>query len=172
VATARDVEAALARASEDGVARVARRFAALPDDEVDALLWSEPVENRLAALRILVARFRDGDTAERERIVERYLAAARGERVDDVVLVDASAEHILGDWLVDRPHGTLFALAKSDIVWERRIALLATLASVKRGDAATARELTAKLGRERNDVIATAVERVQREVSKRARDIR
>uniref|UniRef100_UPI0024560678 DNA alkylation repair protein n=1 Tax=Nocardia abscessus TaxID=120957 RepID=UPI0024560678 len=81
---------------------VAKRFAALPLDEVDKLLDSEVHEDRFAALVILNARFaaasmpRSFDDAARAAMVELYLAAVRRGRVNNWDLVDVSAEHIVG----------------------------------------------------------------------------
>ncbi|WP_280341639.1 DNA alkylation repair protein, partial [Nocardia abscessus] len=81
---------------------VAKRFAALPLDEVDKLLDSEVHEDRFAALVILNARFaaaskpRSFDDAARAAMVELYLAAVRRGRVNNWDLVDVSAEQIVG----------------------------------------------------------------------------
>lgn len=147
--------------------RIARRFAGLDEGTIDALLWDEVHEARLVALLVLVAQFRDGDPATRERIVEQYLTAARLERVNNWDLVDASAEYILGEWLLDKPRGRLFALAKSDILWERRIAIVATFQFIKHGDASTTLELAERMIRERTDLIQKAVGWMLREVGKR-----
>ncbi|PZE27310.1 DNA alkylation repair protein [Curtobacterium sp. MCBD17_028] len=168
VDTAEDVLGALARTPGDLAAarRVARRFAALGDGEVGALLWSEVEDARLVAVLLLVQRFRDGDDATRSVVVEDYMAAAHSERVDSDLLVEVSAEHIVGAWLADRPRGPLFALAKSDVVWERCIAVSATLAFVKRGEAATALDIVGRLVRERNEHVRRAVALVLRGVGK------
>lgn len=170
VDTAEDVVGALARTPGDLAAarRVARRFADLDDGEVSALLWSEVADARLVALLLLVQRFREGDDATRALVRDDYTVAARNERVDSDVLVDVSAEHIVGAWLVERPRGPLFALAKSDVVWERCIAITATLAFVKRGEATTALDIAGRLVRERNEHVRRAVALVLREVGKRA----
>jgi len=148
--------------------RIARRFGDLDAGDVDTLLWTGERKARLVAVLILLQRFRDGSADARASIVEQYLAAARGERLDDRLVVDVSAEHIVGEWYADRSPNPLFALAKSDVVWERRIAVLATLAFVKRGDATTALDLVGRLLRERSEDIQTAVGLVLRETGKRA----
>lgn len=147
--------------------RIAKRFGDLDPGTIDALLWNEVHEARMIALLVLVAQFRAGADADRERIVEQYLTAARLERVNNWDLVDASAEFIVGEWLLDKPRGPLFALAKSDILWERRIALVATLAFIKAGDATTTLELAERMLRERTDLIQKALGWMLREVGKR-----
>jgi 3-methyladenine DNA glycosylase AlkD len=170
VGTAEDVLGALARTPGDlpAARRVARRFAGLDEGEVSALLWSELGDARLVALLLLVQRFREGDDAARATVLEDYGVAARNERVDSDLLVDVSAEHIHGAWFLDRPRGPLFALAKSEVVWERCIAISATIAFVKRGEATTPLDIAGRLVRERNEHVRRAVRLVLREVGKRA----
>lgn len=149
MAGADDVSRALIRATDDASRRrVARRFASLPAAEVDTLLWSEHRDDRLTALLILVEQYRaGGDTAA---IVEQVLDAARAERVDDEELVAVVAEPILGDAHREGSRNAFFQLAKSDIVWVRMLALLATGVFVKAGDPSTTLELAERLARERH----------------------
>jgi 3-methyladenine DNA glycosylase AlkD len=141
--------------------KVAKRFVELPAGEVDALLWSEVHEHRMAGLLIMTMQ---PLTAE---LVAAYLSAAHSERVNNWDLVDASAEYILGAWLFDKPRGQLFALAKSDLLWERRIAIVATMAFLRRGDATTTLEIAEKLVREKHDLMQKAVGWLLRETGKR-----
>ncbi|MEU4344787.1 DNA alkylation repair protein [Nocardia sp. NPDC023852] len=152
---------------------VAKRFAALPLDEIDRLLDSTVHEDRFAGLVILNARFaavskpRTFDDAARATVVELYLAAVRRGRVNNWDLVDVSAENILGPWLLDKPRELLFQLAQADSVWERRVALLSSFAFIKAGDASTAFALCAGLLDDRRDLIQKALGWMLREVGKR-----
>jgi 3-methyladenine DNA glycosylase AlkD len=49
-------------------------------------------------------------------------------------LVDTSAPAIVGAYLLDRPREPLRRLARSKSVWERRIAVVSTLAFIRAGD--------------------------------------
>ena len=153
--------------------KVAKQFSALPLSEIDVLLDSEVHEHRLAGLLILGAamtragKTRSYDGAARERIVELYLAAVHRQRVNNWDLVDASAEHVLGPWLLDRPRELLFGLAQHDSLWERRVALLSTFAFIKAGDASTTLELCRSLLDDRRDLIQKASGWMLREVGKR-----
>ncbi|WP_433682542.1 DNA alkylation repair protein [Nocardia sp. CA-119907] len=152
---------------------IAKRFAALPLDEIDALLDSAVHEERLAALVILNARFakasksRTLDTDGQAAMVELYLAAVRRGRVNNWDLVDVSAENVIGPWLLDRPRDLLFELARADSLWERRVALLSTFAFIKTGDASTTFELCEQLLDDRRDLIQKALGWMLREVGKR-----
>ncbi|MBB5914543.1 3-methyladenine DNA glycosylase AlkD [Nocardia transvalensis] len=152
---------------------VAKRFAALPLPEIDALLDSPVHEHRLAGLVVLntamakAMKPRTYDAAAQEEIVELYLAAVRRGRVNNWDLVDVSAENVLGPWLLDRPRDLLFQLAHQDSLWERRVALLSTFAFIKAGDASTTFELSELLLTDRRDLIQKAVGWMLREVGKR-----
>ena len=152
---------------------VARRFADLPFADLDQLLDSEVHEHRLAALLILVARFeaasrpRGRDEALRAEIADRYLAAVRRGRVNNWDLVDSSAPYILGGYLYDRPRDILFDFARTGDLWQRRVAMLATLGFIARGDPSSTLELAEILFRDREDLIQKAVGWMLREVGKR-----
>lgn len=153
--------------------KVAKQFATLPLKQIGELLDSPVHEERLAALLILNARFaaaskpRTRDDAARAEMVEFYLDAVRRGRVNNWDLVDASAEHIIGPWLLDQDRTLLFQLAQRDSLWERRVALLSTFAFIKAGDASTTLELAAKLLDDRRDLIQKALGWMLREVGKR-----
>ena len=152
---------------------VARRFADLPFADLDQLLDSEVHEHRLAALLILVARFeaasrpRSRDEALRAEIADRYLAAVRRGRVNNWDLVDSSAPYILGGYLFDRPRDILFDFARTGDLWQRRVAMLATLGFIARKDPSSTLELAEILLRDREDLIQKAVGWMLREVGKR-----
>ncbi|MFF1573366.1 DNA alkylation repair protein [Leifsonia sp. NPDC058292] len=152
---------------------VVKRFAALPPAEVDKLLDSEVHEHRLAGLLILDRLFaaasapRVDDQTEQKRIADFYLAAVRRGRVNNWDLVDSSAEFVLGEYLFTRPRDLLFELARSESVWERRVAVLSTFAFIKHGDASTTLALAERLLDDPEDLMHKAVGWMLREVGKR-----
>ena len=152
---------------------VVKRFAGLPLAEVDVLLDSPVHEHRLAGLLILVARFerasatRSRDDAERHELAAFYLDAVRRGRVNNWDLVDSSAPTLLGGYLFDRPRDILFDLAVSDILWHRRVAVIATAGFIHAGDASTTLELAERLLDDRADLMQKAVGWMLREVGKR-----
>lgn len=161
------VLAAFARTSGDVPAarRVARQFAGLDAGERSALLWSEDPGARLVAVLLLVQAMRERPDPE---LTDEYLSAAKAERFEDTVLVDLAAEELVGAPLVGGSTGPLFALAKSDVAMVRRIAVVATLAFAKHGDAEVPLAVAGRLVRERGATVQSALGWVLRETGKRA----
>jgi 3-methyladenine DNA glycosylase AlkD len=153
------------------VRRVAKGFTDLSPADLNDLLDSPVHEHRFAALAVLVAQFqaasKAGDEGERERLVGFYLSAMRRGRINNWDLVDSSAEFILGEYLYDKPRDQLARLAKSGVVWQRRIAMLSTFAFIKHGDASTTLEVARLLLDDQHDLIQKAVGWMLREVGKR-----
>jgi 3-methyladenine DNA glycosylase AlkD len=132
-----------------------------------ALLRSRVHEERLLALIILVRRFARGGAADRARIHGLYLAHARW--INNWDLVDLSAPQIVGDWLTNRDRSLLDRLATSPSLWERRIAIVATLALIRAGDYADTLRVADALLSDREDLIHKATGWMLREVAKRDR---
>lgn len=141
---------------------VVARHRGLAFDEIDELLDSHVHEHRHAGVLLLVDRAR----RDPEETVARYLAAVRRGRVNNWDLVDSSAE-LLGRWLVDRDRSVLDELAASPVLWQRRVAVLATFAFIKRGDASTTLRLAERLLDDPEDLMHKAVGWMLREVGKR-----
>lgn len=144
---------------------VARAFRALPLGQALLLLRSKVHEERLTALIILVDKFRNADEASRAEIVRAYLASTRF--VNNWDLVDTSAPQILGAWLLARDRRVLRRLARSRSLWERRIAMLATLAFIAQGEHEDAFEIATLLLADEHDLLHKAVGWMLREVGQR-----
>lgn len=104
----------------------------LPEEEIPKLLASDWHEVRMFALLLWVQRYRRGDEARREGIFSAYLAHT--ERINNWDLVDVSAAAIVGTHLLTRDRGDLYRLAASDLLWDRRIAMVSTLAFIRKGE--------------------------------------
>lgn len=133
--------------------------------EVRRLLHARFHEERLLGLLLLVRRFEQGGEPERRVIFELYLSETR--RINNWDLVDLSAPNIVGAWLRRRPRGLLRRLARSASLWERRIAILATLAFIRADDFADTIAICEILLRDPHDLIHKATGWMLREVGKR-----
>ncbi len=151
--------------------QVAKKFKDLPLTDVEQLLKSPIHEERLVAIIILVDQFQKADEnlpagrlAQKE-IYDFYLANT--DRINNWDLVDASAEYIVGAYLLDKPREILYKLAKSENLWERRIAMVATFEFIKNGDSSDALKIAQLLLTDKHDLIQKAVGWMLREVGKR-----
>jgi DNA alkylation repair enzyme len=113
---------------------LAKEFIDLEPDQLDRLLTSPIHEARAGGLSIMGKQATRKQTPERRRqeLYELYLR--RSDQINDWDLVDISAHQVLGGWLLDKPRDVLYGLARSPRWWERRIAMFATLAFVRKGD--------------------------------------
>lgn len=144
--------------------KVARRFD-LELEETEELLRSPLHEERLVALLVLVRRFERGDEPVRRALFDLYLEST--DRVNSWDLVDVSAPSVVGGHLLDRPRDVLDRLARSVSVWERRIAIVATLTFIRAGQHDDTLRLSRVLLRDEHDLIRKAVGWMLREVGKR-----
>jgi 3-methyladenine DNA glycosylase AlkD len=145
---------------------VARRFRDLPLEESEKLLLSRIHEDRLTALFILVGQFSRGDERTRGQIFKLYMRRLRF--INNWDLVDTSAAPIVGGWLEDKPRGLLDRLARSNHLWSRRVAMIATFYYIHRRDHRDAIRIATILINDTHDLIHKAVGWMLREVDKRA----
>ena len=135
--------------------KIARRHQDMPQAAVQKLLSSKVHEHRFVALEILVAQFEAASLAEQTKIYKFYLANAA--RVNNWDLVDTSAPYIVGPYLLTRPRAILRKLAKSPLIWERRIAIVATFSFIRAGETADTFEIARLLLGDSHDLIHKAV---------------
>lgn len=144
---------------------IAKKHRDLPLSDVAALLRSPWHEHRLCALLLLEAEFRRGGPELREKIYKLYLANA--SFINNWDLVDLSAPRIVGVWLKDRSRAPLYELARSPLLWERRIAMLACFAFIYDGDGADGLKIARLLLGDKHDLMHKAVGWMLREIGKR-----
>jgi 3-methyladenine DNA glycosylase AlkD len=149
--------------------KLARQYRGLTLDETLSLLRSPLHEARLLALLVLCDAYARGDARLQERIFGLYLENTRF--INNWDLVDASAPYIVGPHLTHRSRAVLGKLAASTMIWERRIAIMATLRFIKQGEFADTLEIAAMLLEDREDLIHKAVGWMLREVGKRDRAV-
>lgn len=146
------------------VRKIARQHLSLGFTDLTNLLASAIHEYRSAALEILVAQYARADEPQRERIVAFYLRHTR--RMNNWDLVDAAAPYILGRHLQTRSREVLHDFAASRNLWERRIAIVATLALIRGGDIEETFRIAEKLLDDKHDLIHKAVGWALRESGK------
>lgn len=149
--------------------KLARQARSLPHDAVVTLLQSPYHEDRLLALLIWVGQFERGDAATRRRIFDAYLAHT--DRVNNWDMVDSSAPHIVGRFLYDagriQDEPLLTQRAQSSLLWDRRIAIMATQYFIRQGSYDETLRLADLLRHDHEDLIHKAVGWMLREVGQR-----
>ena len=128
---------------------------------VGELLHSEIHEERLVGLLVLVHKYDSGDKG----IVEFYLENL--EQVNNWDLVDLTAPGILGAHLFNKSRSLLYRQARSKILWEKRIAIVATYYFIRKNDYGDTLKIAEILLKDEHDLIHKAVGWMLREVGKR-----
>ena len=148
------------------VRQLSRRYRTLALEDIEELLHSPFHEARLLALILLVYQFERGDDLLRARIFNLYLDSTRW--INNWDLVDLSAPNIVGARLLETGEtGLLYRLAASELLWERRIAMLATLAFIRRDRFGQALGVAEALLHDGHDLIHKAVGWMLREIGQR-----
>lgn len=104
--------------------KIAKDFSSLTFKEIQKLIESKINEERLLALFILVIRYKKSEANIKNELYQFYLHNLK--HVNNWNLVDASAHLIIGAHLINSDKDILFTLAKSEIIWNRRIAIVST----------------------------------------------
>jgi 3-methyladenine DNA glycosylase AlkD len=148
---------------------VAKEHCDAPYSCIAELLRSPLHEERLVALLVLVLKYSRGDESERERAFSFYLKNTA--YVNNWDLVDLSAGKIVGEHLAARDKSVLYELARSADLWERRIAIIATSAFIRRGRYSHTLRIADALLADEHDLIHKAVGWMLREVGKMDRRV-
>jgi len=144
---------------------IANQFNQLPLNDLQILLKSKIHEERLIALLILVGKFKHADEEVREKLFQFYLKNTT--RINNWDLVDLSADKIVGAFLIDKDKSLLITLAKSNNLWERRIAMISTFYFIKNGIFEVSFKIAELLLHDEQDLIQKAVGWMLREIGKR-----
>lgn len=148
---------------------VAKRHKDEPFEVMAELLQSEWHECRLCALLMLVERFKKCDEAGKKKIYQFYLSQT--ERINNWDLVDLSAPYIVGEYLKDKERDDLYRLAESLLLWEQRIAVVATATLIRNNDFIDILRLSEKLLKHKHDLMRKAIGWMLREMGKRDKDL-
>lgn len=148
---------------------VAKEFKGASFDEIALLLDSEYHECRMCALLMLVERFKKSNDDEQSRIYHFYLS--KTSRVNNWDLVDLSAPYIVGEYLKKRSREDLYKLASSSVLWEQRIAVVATATLIRNNDFVDIIRLSEQLLHHPHDLMHKAIGWMLREMGKRDKDL-
>lgn len=139
-----------------------------PLEELQKLIESPYHEARLCALLIVVERFKKATPEEQEKLYRFYLSNAT--RINNWDLVDVTCPHVVGTYLLDKDRSSLHALARSENLWEQRIAIVSTLTFIRHREYDDTLALAEYFLTHPHDLIHKAVGWMLREVGKKDRD--
>ena len=148
------------------IRHLARRFKDAPTKDIFSLLKNKYHEVRLLSLFILAYKYKKGNKKEKKEIVDFYLANTK--YINNWDLVDLSAPHILGNFsLENKDHNILFQLVKSKNLWQERMAIIATLSYIRKGEFGLTFKIAEVFLNHKHDLIHKATGWMLREVGKR-----
>ena len=139
---------------------VSRRYYNLHLDDIKKLLIHPVHEVRFCALLIMIYQFKK----KSNEIYNLYLENTKF--VNSWDLVDLSAPKIVGEFLLDKNRAILYELAKSNLLWDRRIAIVSTFALIKRCQILDTLNISKILLNDREDLIRKATGWMLREIGK------
>lgn len=151
--------------------QIAKKFINLSLSNLQTLLNSKIHEVRLTSLLIIVLKYQKSPSEKRKKIVNLYLKNTKN--INNWDLVDLSAPKILGNWLLKNPKEKkiLYSLARSKIIWERRIAIISTFAFIKKDQFADSLKIANILLNDKHHLIHKAVGWMLREIGKQNQKI-
>jgi hypothetical protein len=139
------------------VFNLAKVFIEMPPDEIETLLESSIHEVRAGGMSIMdkQARHKKTTDSRRKELYDLYLR--RHDRINNWDLVDLGAIHVIGGYLFDKPRDILYDLARSENLWERRTAIVATAFFIKQKDTKDTFAIAELLLNDKEDLIHKAV---------------
>lgn len=157
---------------------VAKRHLDLDLDGISQLLKSPWHEQRMCALIIMVEQVKC--SYKRQWLKEHSEEEARTFRqnyydfylrhtsnINNWDLVDLTAPTIVGEFLVDHDREILYQLADSSLLWDQRIAVVSTIAFIRRNDFSDIYALSETLLHHPHDLMHKAIGWMLREAGNR-----
>jgi 3-methyladenine DNA glycosylase AlkD len=137
--------------------------------EIEELLHSKIHEERLCALLILIQKYENKEITQNEKkeIFDLYLSNTK--YINNWDLVDLSAPRISGKYIFENPNEkkVLKKLAKSNLLWDKRIAILSTFYFISKNEFSESLKLAETLLLEEHDLMHKAIGWMLREIGKR-----
>ena len=145
--------------------KLAKKYQDMSRAEVVELLTSKYHEDRMLALLLLLRNYSKADDTGKKNIYTLYLRNTRF--INNWDLVDVTAHHIVGHYLMDKSREPLYRLARSKLLWERRIAIIATFHYIRQNTFDDTLKIAGMLINDPHDLMHKAVGWMLREVGKR-----
>ncbi|WP_128547930.1 DNA alkylation repair protein [Larkinella soli] len=147
---------------------IAKRYRSLPPDETEQLVRDPYHECRLTGLIIWTNQARGSGEENRRLILEYYLR--NRAYVNNWDLVDVTCPEVVGNYLLNKDRSLLYDLAQENHLWSQRIAIVSTLAFIRKQQFQDTFQIAELLLSHRHDLIHKAVGWMLREVGKKNLD--
>ena len=147
---------------------IAQTYQRLPPDETEKLVRDPFHECRLTGLIIWTNQAKRPGEENRRLIFDYYLR--NKNFVNNWDLVDTSCPGIVGNYLLNKDRSILYELAQEDHLWSQRIAMVSTLAFIRKNQFQDTFQIAELLLSHRHDLIHKAVGWMLREVGKKNPD--
>jgi len=146
--------------------KISKKYVDITFKEIRDLLNSKYHEFRFTGIVILTMQYEKGSDKEKKIIFDFYIKNMNS--VNNWDLVDVSAHKIVGDYLFNTPNDKfLINLAKSDRMWDRRIAMVSCLAHIKNNNLRIPVQIATILLDDKHDLMHKAVGWMLREIGKK-----
>ncbi|MEV1132383.1 DNA alkylation repair protein [Agromyces sp. NPDC049794] len=136
---------------------LAKTAVGLPADQLEALLEQPTHEVRALACSIMGKSAAHKKTSEERRAQLYELYLRRHDRIDQWDLVDLAARDVVGGYLLQRERSPIMRLAASGFWPERRTALVATFAFIRRREVDEVYALAEALADDREPLVQKAL---------------
>jgi 3-methyladenine DNA glycosylase AlkD len=147
------------------VRQIAKDHGGMTIGEGTQFLESIYNEERFLGLLVLIRHYEKGDAITRETVYRNYME--HRHRINNWNLVDGSAPQIPGEHWLRGDRAPLWKLAHSASLWDRRIAVLASLTFIRAGDHGDTLKLIGTLLGDTQDLMHKACGWMLREIGKR-----
>ncbi|MDP7244096.1 MAG: DNA alkylation repair protein [Flavobacteriales bacterium] len=145
--------------------KIVKKYSQATLKDLQKLLSSKIHEERLTSLFILIDKYKKADEKNKKEVVDFYLKNTKN--INNWDLIDLSAGKILGNYLLEKDKSILYKLAKSNSVWERRIAIISTFEFIRNNKFESTLKISEMLLEDKHDLVHKAVGWMLREIGKR-----
>ena len=145
--------------------KIAKEYSNLTLEDLQELISSKIHEYRLISLLILIIKYKNS----KQEIFNFYLKNTKN--INNWDLVDLSAPNIIGNYIIQKDKSILYKLARSNNLWEKRIAILSTFEFIKNNEFEDTLKISEILLSDKHDLIHKAVGWMLREIGKRNQKI-
>jgi len=152
--------------------KVAKKYQNVSLKIIKQLLTSKIHEERLCAFEILCFKYEKSSVEKEKRKIYNFCLKNR-KGMNNWDLVDLTAPYIIGDFLSNKnkEREILYKLVKSNNLWDKRIAIISTVAFIKNNQFQDTIKISEILLNDSHDLIHKAVGWMLREVGKRDKKI-